>query len=362
AALAVHAHELGLDLVADLQVLAGILDPLLGDVAGADVTLDAALELDRGAAGVDFLDHAGDDAALLGTGHVLADRILLQLLDAQGDALALRVDRQHHGLDGVALLDVADHALAGGVPGDGGQVHQAVDAAVQADEDAEVGDRLDLAGHLVALLVQGREGLPRVRGALLDAQRDAAALAVDVQDHDLDLVADLHDLGRVDVLVGPVHLGDVHQALDARLDLDEGAVVGDVGDLAEQAGAGRITAGDVLPRIVAQLLQAPRDAVALAVELQHADVQLGADVDHLGRMAHALPGHVGDVQQAVDAAQVHERAVVGEVLDHALDDGAFLQALEQLLALDAVLALDHRTAGDDDVVALAVQLDDLELE
>jgi hypothetical protein len=30
----------------------------------------------------------------------------------------------------------------------------------------------------------------------------------------------------------------VHQAFDARLDLDERAVVGDVGDLAEQARAG----------------------------------------------------------------------------------------------------------------------------
>ena len=39
-------------------------------------------------------------------------------------------------------------------------------------------------------------------------------------------------------------------------------------------------------------------------------------------MAHALPRHVGDVQQAVDAAEVHERAVIGEVLDHALEHRA----------------------------------------
>src|SRR5690606_27230180 len=108
--------------------------------------------------------------------------------------------------------------------------------------------------------------------------------------------------------------------------------------------------------------QAQRDAVALAVELQHADVQLVADVHHLARLAHALPGHVGDVQQAVDAAQVHDRAVASDVLDHALHDCALLEALTQLLPLDAVLVLGHRTAGDDDVVAIAVQLDDLELE
>src|SRR5690606_16869112 len=143
---------------------------------------------------------------------------------------------------------------------------------------------------------------------------------------------------------------------------DERAVVGDVGDLAEHARVGRVAARDVVPRILAQLLQAQADAVALLVVLEHAHVEFLADLDHLGRVAHALPGHVGDVQQAVDAAQVDERAVVGEVLDHALEHGALDQLLEQLLALFRVLALDHRAAGDDDVVALAVQLDQLELE
>jgi hypothetical protein len=116
-------------------------------------------------------------------------------------------------------------------------VHQTVDAAVQTDEDAEVGDRLDLAGDVVALLVGDGELVPGVHGALLHAERDAAALLVDVEHHDLDLVAQGDDLGGMDVLVGPVHLGDVHQTLDALFDLDEAAVVGDVGDLAEDAGA-----------------------------------------------------------------------------------------------------------------------------
>ena len=90
--------------------------------------------------------------------------------------------------------------------------------------------------HLVAAVVVLGELLPRVGLALLHAEADAAALLVDVEHHDLDFLADVHHLGRVDVLVGPVHLRDVHQALDALLDLDEAAVVGDVRDLAEQRG------------------------------------------------------------------------------------------------------------------------------
>ncbi len=50
---------------------------------------------------------------------------------------------EHHGLDFVALLEAADGFFAGHDPGQVGQVNQAVDAAFQADEHAEVGDRLD---------------------------------------------------------------------------------------------------------------------------------------------------------------------------------------------------------------------------
>ena len=79
-------------------------------------------------------------------------------------------------------------------------------------------------------------------------------------------------------------------------------------------------------------------------------------------MLDAAPCQVGDVQQAVDAAQVDERAVVGDVLDDALDHRAFLQGLEQLLALLALRRFEHRAARHHDVVALAVELDDLEFE
>src|SRR3546814_6517604 len=106
-----------------------------------------------------------------------------------------------------------------GVPAHVGQVDQAVDAAVQADEDAEVGDRLDLAVDLVALLVDGREGLPRVGRDLLDAQRDAATLLVDVQHHDLELVSDLDHLGRVDVLRSEEHTSELQSLMRISYDV-----------------------------------------------------------------------------------------------------------------------------------------------
>src|SRR5258708_40191095 len=94
-------------------------------------------------------------------------------------------------------------------------------------------------------------------------------------------------------LLGPRHFRDVDQALDAGLELDEGAVVGDVGDAALEARADRIFGLDALPRIVEQLLHAERDAVGLVIDLDDLDLDLLADIEHLRRMIDAPPADVG---------------------------------------------------------------------
>src|SRR5262249_33728609 len=150
------------------------------------------------------------------------------------------------------------------------------------------------------------------------------------------------------------------QAFDARLELDEGAVVGDVGDAALDAGAERILGLDALPRIVEQLLHAERDAVGLVVDLDDLDLGGLADDQHLARVVDAAPRDIGDVQQAVDAAEVDERTVVGDVLDHAVDDLTLFEILHQLLALLGAGLLQHGAAGHDDVAAAAIHFQDLE--
>ena len=168
------------------------------------------------------------------------------------------------------------------------------------------------------------------------------------------------DLAGMHVLLGPGHFGDVHQALDARLQLHEGAVVGDVGDAAGVLGADRVLGGDALPRIGLELLHAEADALGLRVEADDLHLDLLADLQRLGRVVDAPPRDVGDVQQAIDAAEIDEGAVVGDVLHHAVEDLAFLQALDQLGALLGAGLFQHGAAGDDDVAAGAVHLEDLE--
>ena len=109
------------------------------------------------------------------------------------------------------------------------------------------------------------------------------------------------------------------EALDARLELDERAIFGDVGHPAAEHAADRILGRSAFPRIALELLHAERDALRLPVDADDLHLHRVADVEHLGRVIDALVADVGDVEQAVDAAEVDERAIVGDVLDHALD-------------------------------------------
>ena len=172
----------------------------------------------------------------------------------------------------------------------------------------------------------GDERVPRIVLHLLDAERDAALFAVHVEHLHVDFLRRAQDLRRMQVLLGPAHFADVHQAFNARLQFNERAVVGDVGDAAGELAASRVLRVDAVPRIGQQLLHAERNALGVRVDLDDLDFHRVAHIEHLARVRDALPAHVGDVQQAVDAAEVHERAVIGDVLDHAFADFAFLAA------------------------------------
>ncbi|MNN13070.1 hypothetical protein D3C81_1260890 [compost metagenome] len=125
----------------------------------------------------------------------------------------------------------------------------AVDVVVQADEQAELGGVLDFAFDGRTDRVSLDEGFPRVVLGLLQAQRDAALGAVDVQDDDFHFLRGGDDLARVDVLLGPGHFRNVDQAFDAGFQLNERTVIGDVRDAARVLGVDRVLGFDAVPRI-----------------------------------------------------------------------------------------------------------------
>ena len=187
---------------------------------------------------------------------------------------------------------------------------ETVDALLDLDEGAEVGEALDHALEALARGVVGVEHLPRIRIGLLHPQGDLLRFLVELEDDDLDEVADGYQLRGMAHVLGPRHFRDVNEAFDPLLELDESAVVGDADHLALGLRALGETLVDHLPWMRRQLLEPEGDALAFAVVVEDLDLDAVADGDHLGRMADAAPGHVGDVQQTVDAPQVDEGAEI----------------------------------------------------
>ena len=60
------------------------------------------------------------------------------------------------------------------------------------------------------------------------AQGQTACFGIEFQHDNIHLVADLAEFGRMFDLLGPGEVGDVHQSVDAFLQFDEHAEVGEV--------------------------------------------------------------------------------------------------------------------------------------
>src|SRR5207237_2622729 len=111
-----------------------------------------------------------------------------------------------------------------------------------------------------------REGIPRIRLRLLQAERDATLVGIDLEDEDFDFLAGRNDLARMNILLRPGHFGNMDQPFDAGLKLDEGTIFGDVGDTAREACADRIFRFRALPGITLELLHAQADALRVLVD------------------------------------------------------------------------------------------------
>src|SRR5690606_39771632 len=62
------------------------------------------------------------------------------------------------------------------------------------------------------------------------------------------------------------------------------------------------------------LLHAERDTMGFLVDADDLHLDRLADGEDFRRMVDAAPCHVGNVQETVDAAEVNERTVIGDVL------------------------------------------------
>src|SRR6185437_4998512 len=131
----------------------------------------------------------------------------------------------------------------------------------------------------------------------------------------------------------PGHLAYVNETFNSLLQLHESAVIGNAEYATLHMRADRITFCRVEPGIGRELLKAKRDSLLVLVELEHLHVDFIAHIYQVARMRQASPGHVSDVQQAIESAEIDKRAVIGEVLHRSGKDRTLFEVIEGLGAL-----------------------------
>ena len=205
-------------------------------------------------------------------------------LEREANLSLVGIDSQNLDFHGLAALDdvlwVLDLVI-----GQLGNVEQTLQAVFQADKDTEVGDLGDFAlNHHARLVVLGDGVDPWIFGELLHAETDTLLVSIDFENHALDGVALLVLLVRVGNLFGPRHVGDVKQTVDAGLNLNKRAVVGNVADLTHDDGAHGVLLADEFPWVDFGLLDAKRNLTLLVIDFQDDHFDFLAHFHHFGWM------------------------------------------------------------------------------
>src|SRR5712692_9515915 len=193
------------------------------------------------------------------------------------------------------------------------------DVFAQFDERAECGDARNFALHNLPDLVLFEPVTPDVVH-LLDAQRHAAILRVNLQHLGGNVVAFLEHLVRFLDALRPAHIADVHQSIESIFDLNERAKLRDIPHLARDYHPHWIFLGNQQPGIRLRLFDTQRNAPVARLDVQHHHVDFIADLHHFrGMLNFLVPAHFGDVHQALDPLfQFHEHAIVHDANDLAL--------------------------------------------
>ena len=223
-ALGIDTEDSDVDLVADLDHFARVVDPPgPGHFADVHETFDAGFEFDERTVAHDIDDFARDGRAdweLLGD---VGPRVVLLLLESQSDLLLFAIDLKD--LDFDFLVD-GDHLgrVSDPFPAHIGNVEQTIDTT-EVDERAEVGDVLDDTLADLTDFQFGHEVLAVFLALLLDegpaADDDIASGFVDLEDfalHDsADVIADV--VGSTDIDLAS-RQEDVHTDIDQQTTLD----------------------------------------------------------------------------------------------------------------------------------------------
>ena len=161
---------------------------------------------------------------------------------------------------------------------------------------------------------------------------------------------------------GPGHFADVDKPFDAVFEFHEGTVSHHVHYFSGDTRFDREFVFDTLPRAGRLLLEPERDFFFFAVDVEDHHFDFFLDFDHVRGVIDPSPTHVGDVEQTVDASEVHERAEVGDILDRSGPEFALADVGHQRFFHLVPLFFDQLAPRDDDISAGLIDLEDHTLD
>ena len=197
---------------------------------------------------------------------------------------------------------------------------QPFEIVAQFDERPEAGKPRDLALNDIAGLVRGDKVVPRIWFEVLNRERHPPVLGIDAGDHGIDLLTFLEHFARMLDAARPRNIRDMHEAVHAIFNFDEGPEVCQVANSSMNSSANLITVTKRHPGIGLNLLHPQTDSSGLRINAEHFDFNRVAGPDQLAGMLHALrPAHFRNVHQTFNARlQLNERAIVGNARDLAV--------------------------------------------
>src|ERR1035437_3483772 len=278
-----------------------------------------------------------------------------------------------HAETQTALLDIEfEHLRLDYLPGVQ-HVLGMIDALLGADI-AHVDHALDALGHLherAELLDAGHRALdhrahgkflrrvgPGIAQRLFETERNAPVRRIDAEHDHVHRIAGVDHIGGLAHLLGPGHLGEMHQAFDALLQFDESAEIGDARHATLDALAYLVLVGDQVPGVRLELLEPERNAFLAGIDLEDARLHLVADLEDVGGLVDAAPGDVGHMQQGIDAADIDEGAVIGQAAHRALHGLAFLDLGVALVLVGALFLFEDGAAVHHHIFIGDIELDD----
>src|SRR5512147_1122757 len=150
----------------------------------------------------------------------------------------------------------------------------------------------------------------------------------------------------------------MYKAFYAMFQFDERPAFRQAHHLAAHPGADRIPLSNCKPWILRLLLDPERYFLLFPVVLEHHHLNLIPDPENLGWMGYPAPGHIGNMEQSIDATKINKGSILGDILNDTAHNLALSQGGKCCHLLGVLLFLKNRSSGKHDVAASGVHLDD----